>query len=154
MSEPSPRLSEEESVQSIQDALTAVILRRGWALEQLEGKQIWSCDLGRNGPTYRCFFQVEPDSCWFIFYVVLPYMVPEHARPMAAMALAEINYGLAVGKFELDLRDGELRFSNGIDVSGTRLDEVVTETMVDHALAMVDAYASELKEKLPMGLPV
>lgn len=136
----SESMSIERTAQSIQEAITRVVRERGWSLTQLPGKLIWTLSLSG----YRCYIQVEPEESRTILYGIVPTTVPENARAAAAVALAGINYGLAVGKFELDLDDGELRFSNGIDVRGTVLDPVVYARMVDHTIEMLDAYSPAL----------
>ena len=142
----------DRTVQSIQEAISKVVLERGWALEQLPGKLIWTLEL-RGARTYRCYIQIEPEEGRALFYGVVPAIVPEDARTEAAVAVAAINYGLAVGKFELDLRDGELRFCSGIDVTGTTLDPVVYARMADHTLAMLDAYTPTLSARIPLPAP-
>ncbi|EPX57938.1 hypothetical protein D187_004472 [Cystobacter fuscus DSM 2262] len=137
------------TVESIQKAITQVVLERGWALTQLPGKLIWSLAL-RGERTYACYIQIEPEEGRTVFYGVVPGTVPEPARTDAAVAITAINYGLAVGKFELDLTDGELRFSNGIDVTGTVLDPVVYARLVDHVISMLDAYVPTLSSRLAL----
>jgi hypothetical protein len=57
-----------------------------------------------------------------------------------AKAVARANYGLRVGKFELDLDDGELRFQ----ASQILLDEAVGEAVIDRLISttinMLDLY--------------
>jgi len=72
------------------------------------------------------------------------YRLQPEERAGAAYALATINYGLAVGKFELDVKDGEIRFGTGLDVTGTSLDPQVFSNLVDGAISMLDAYSPRL----------
>ncbi len=137
------------TAEAIQAAISEVVLADGWSLEQLPDKLIWSLQL-QGAATYQCYIQIEPDDGVAIFYGVVPATVPEDARTEAAVALAAINYGLAVGKFELDLSDGEMRFSNGIDVSGTTLDPIVFRRMAHHTVQMLDAYVPTLATKIPL----
>lgn len=141
--------SVDRTVESIQAAITQVVLDRGWGLTQIPDKLIWSLEL-QGERTYRCYIQIEPDDGQAIFYGIVPTTVPEDARTEAAVAVTAINYGLAVGKFELDLTDGELRFSTGIDVRGTTLDPIVFARMADHTVEMLDAYTPTLSEKIPL----
>lgn len=141
--------SVDRTVESIQAAITQVVLDRGWGLTQLPDQLIWSLEL-EGERTYQCYIQIEPLEGQTIFYGIVPATVPEEARTEAAVAVAAINYGLAVGKFELDLTDGELRFSNGIDVRGTTLDPVVYARMADHTIEMLDAYTPVLEQRIPL----
>lgn len=143
-------ISPDETAQSIHDALMVVRDRKGWLLERLPGKLIWRTELVGTGDTYTCYVQVDEELGQLVIYGIVPHTVPPEDRVESAVALAGVNYGLAVGKFELDLTDGELRFSTGIDVTGTRLDPVVLERMVDNALEMLDAYTPTLRRKIPL----
>jgi len=141
--------NESRTVASIQETVSQVVLKRGWALTQLPDKQIWSLRL-KGQRVYECYLQIDAGEGLVVFYGVVPSKVAPEARTEAAVSLAAINYGLAVGKFELDLTDGELRFSNGIDVTGTTLDPVVFSRMVDHTVDMLDAYTPTLLKKIPL----
>ncbi|MBB3045222.1 YbjN domain-containing protein [Nocardioides soli] len=139
----------DRTVESIQAAITQVVLDRGWGLTQIPGKLIWSLEL-QGERTYQCYIQIEADEGQALFYGIVPTTVAPDARTEAAVAVTAINYGLAVGKFELDLTDGEVRFSTGIDVRGTTLDPVVYARMADHTIEMLDAYTPTLLERIPL----
>ena len=142
--------SVEETANSIHDAVVAVRDKKDWKLEQLPRKLIWRTEAATDANSYTCYVQIDPELGQLVFYGIVPHIVPPEDRVESAVALAGINYGLAVGKFELDLTDGELRFSTGIDVTGTRLDPVVLLRMVDNALEMLDAYTPTLRRKIPL----
>lgn len=69
-----------------------------------------------------------------------PNKVPESFRSAIAEAITRANYGLKVGKFEMDLEDGELRYQTVIPI-GSMFPE---DEMLDHVLyvggAMIDRY--------------
>jgi hypothetical protein len=151
-----PRADEdlERTAASIEQAINTVVTERGWNLEQVHDQQIWSTNLAGEHGSYLCYLQVESDRGQVVFYGIVPALADELARVQTAVAMAGVNYGLAVGKFELDLTDGEMRFSTGIDVSGTTLDPIVFARMADHAIEMLDAYTPVLREPPPLPEPV
>ncbi len=57
--------------------------------------------------------RIDPESEHAIFRVQAPVAVPERARMAVAEFLTRANYGLQIGNFEIDLRDGEVRFKTG-----------------------------------------
>ena len=140
----------DETAESIRDALLQVRDTLGWQLEQLPGKLIWKTELAGASDTYTCYVQIDPDLGQLVLYGIVPYTVPPEDRVEAAVAITGINYGLAIGKFELDLTDGEQRYSTGIDVTGTRLDPVVLERLVAIAAEMLDTYTPMLSRKIPL----
>jgi hypothetical protein len=140
----------DETADSMRDALIAVRDRKNWDLDQLPDKLIWRTEAAGAEGSYTCYVQVDPELGQLVFYGIVPHTVAPEDRVESAVALAGVNYGLAVGNFELDLIDGELRFSTGIDVTGTRLEPIVLERMIDNALEMLDAYTPKLRRKVPL----
>jgi hypothetical protein len=140
----------DETADSMRDALIAVRDRKNWDLDQLPDKLIWRTEAAGAEGSYTCYVQVDPELGQLVFYGIVPHTVAPEDRVESAVALAGVNYGLAVGNFELDLIDGELRFSTGIDVTGTRLEPIVLERMIDNALEMLDAYTPKLSRKVPL----
>lgn len=57
-----------------------------------------------------CILDIRESSDLILFYTVLPLMVPEDRRSVVSEFIARANYGLRIGNFELDFRDGELRY--------------------------------------------
>ena len=72
---------------------------------------------GKNG-SYRTFVEARQGQKRVLVYVESPVKVPVMRRGVAAEFLMRVNYSLALGNFELDFRDGEVRYRNGIDVDG------------------------------------
>lgn len=140
----------DETADSMRDALIAVRDRKNWDLDQLQDKLIWRTEAAGAEGSYTCYVQVDPELGQLVFYGIVPHTVAPEDRVESAVALAGVNYGLAVGNFELDLTDGELRFSTGIDVTGTRLEPILLERMIDNALEMLDAYTPKLSRKVPL----
>lgn len=70
--------------------------------------------------------------------------IPEGARPLIAEALVRANYGLVVGKYEMDFEDGELRFQIAQILIGGELPDEVIERSFTAATAMLDRYLPAL----------
>jgi hypothetical protein len=66
--------------------------------------------------------------------------VPEGCRPAIAEAVARANYGLRLGKFELDVDDGELRFQMAQVLAGESVGEEIIDRMISTAINMLDMY--------------
>ncbi len=66
--------------------------------------------------------------------------VPAGARNEIALALHRANYGLRLGKFELDLRDGELRFHISIPFADELPADKVLDRIVYTGSAMMNRY--------------
>ncbi len=97
-------------------------------------------DLRGEVATYRVVARVEAESDLFQVFGCSPLRVPEGCRPAIAEAVARANYGLRLGKFELDLDDGELRFQMAQILTFDAVGEDVIDRMIGTAINMLDMY--------------
>jgi hypothetical protein len=111
-----------------------------WHFDIVEGQTILTAGFrGENG-SWRCFAQVKEDDEWFVFYSTLDSNVPENRRPAVAEYLTRANYGLVLGNFEMDFRDGETRYKTSISVEGDRLSTALIQSLVYINVLMMDRY--------------
>ena len=94
------------------------------------------CEIG----TYRIIATVDAEADLFQVVGYSPVRVPEGARPAIAEAIARANYGLKVGKFELDFDAGELRFQAAQILTDDDLDEHVIDRLMGTTMSMLDMY--------------
>lgn len=104
-----------------------------------EGQAIRT-DLRGEVATYRIVARVEDDTDLFQVFGYSPLRVPEGCRPAVAEALTRANYGLRIGKFEMDLDDGELRFQAAQIMIHDVLGEEVIDRMIGTTINMLDMY--------------
>ena len=90
--------------------------------------------------TYRIVARVEPDDDLFQVFGFSPIRIPKGCRPAIAEAVVRANYGLRVGKFELDLDDGELRFQAVQILTDSTLESVVVDRLIGTTMSMLDMY--------------
>ncbi|MCB6365936.1 YbjN domain-containing protein [Intestinibacillus massiliensis] len=82
------------------------------------------------------------DDTTVLFYTVFPIKIPEERRAAVAEFLCRANYGLYHGNFEIDFRDGEIRYkTTGMTTEAEELDEEVIGRLVNLGFAMTDRYA-------------
>ncbi len=114
------------------DELVELLDERGigyWA----NGDQAVRLDLRGEVAEYRITAGVEPETDLFQVVGRSPLLVPEGCRTAAAETIARANYGLRLGKFELDLDDGEVRFQ----VSQILVDDAVGQAVIDRMIGTV-----------------
>ena len=97
-------------------------------------------DLRGEVAVYRIVAHVDAESDLFQVFGYSPLRVPEGCRPAIAEAVARANYGLRLGKFELDLDDGELRFQMAQILTSDAVGEDVIDRMIGTTLNMLDMY--------------
>jgi hypothetical protein len=90
--------------------------------------------------TYRIFARVDADDSLFQVFGHSPVRVPPGARPAIAEAVARINCGLKVGKFEMDCDEGELRFQAAQILPDDDLDEQTIQRLIGTTMSMLNIY--------------
>lgn len=100
----------------------------------------------------RLYILVDQD--YYNVYVVLNSNVEEKYKLDVAEFLHRANYGLRNGNFEIDYRDGEIRYKTFVGFKNADLsEEIVTESIMI-GLAMVERYGKGLiKTMVGEGTP-
>jgi len=94
---------------------------------------------GKN-TSLRGTFMVVEEKRIIHFYVHLSVNVIENKRLETMEYITRANYGLQIGNFEMDLRDGEIRFKVSIDVEAGTLSTVMVRNMMSAGFCTVDRY--------------
>ena len=115
--------------------------------------QEWRYQYDEEKNMFRMYMKIdadELDSCevrttvrkddYFTTLVNLPLNVPEKKRHLAASYISAVNYGLLLGCFELDFRDGEIRYKNTCFCGDTDFDERYIERHILVGLQMCELY--------------
>ena len=108
--------------------------------EPNEDFQTVRTDLRGEVGLYRIVAHVDTDMDLFQVYGYSSLLVPEGCRPAIAEAVARANYGLQVGKFELDVNDGDLRFQAAQIMTDNTVGEEVIDRLIGTTIAMLDRY--------------
>jgi hypothetical protein len=94
---------------------------------------------GEVGP-YRIVAMVDPEIRLFQIFGHSPIRIPVGCRPAIAETVARANYGLRVGKFELNVDEGELRFQACQILTGDDLPEEIIDRLFGTAMSMLNCY--------------
>lgn len=94
------------------------------------------CEVG----VYRVYAQVDADDSLFQVFGWSPVRVPQGARPAIAEALARINCGMRVGKFEMNYDEGEIRFQVAQILPDDNLEDETIHRLMNTTMAMLDTY--------------
>lgn len=89
---------------------------------------------------YDVFLTTNDETRFVCCYCIFSARVPAHRRPEVAEALTRANWGLALGNFELDFQDGEVRFRLSVDVEGGELAPQMLHNMLTTGLYMAERY--------------
>jgi len=90
--------------------------------------------------TYRIVAAIDPDDSLFQVFGNSPVYVPEGCRRAIGEAVVRANYGLKVGKFEMDFGTGDLRFQASQLLPYDTLEDQTIERLIGTAMAMLNMY--------------
>jgi hypothetical protein len=113
-----------------------------WAFEQLPERPILRMPFQGKSGRWTCYAQVRVtrEVEQLLFYSVLPLNIPEDKRLAVAEFLTRANYGMALGNFELDFSDGEVRYKTSVDATDVELTTDTLRPMIYTNVLMMDKY--------------
>jgi len=95
---------------------------------------------GAKNLSVRICFVLLADEGLLQLFASSPAAIPQGCRAAIAEAIARANYGMKLGKFEMDYSDGELRFQIANVFSAEGLDAAIIRRLLGTAVHMVDRY--------------
>lgn len=120
--------------------LTQVMDEQEYTYQQRGDEETITADFKTQVAAYHIVMKVEAEFEMFQIFGYAPVVMPEGSRRAIAEAVARANYGLRIGKFELDMNDGELRYHIAHILTEGNLDPVVADRCIDTTMAMLDRY--------------
>ncbi len=138
---------------AIYDTMVRFFTEDEWPFTEVEGKPILRTAFsGRNG-NWVCFAQAREEHYRFLFYSVCTTNTPEEKRPAMAEFITRANYGMILGNYELDYRDGEVRYKTSIDVEGDELTAALIKQMVYANVQTFDKYLPGVMKVMYTDVP-
>jgi hypothetical protein len=122
------------------DILAAMLEAQGWRLDRLpEQNAVGAMVEGRNG-TWPCLAVQPAAAKRLIFYSTYTATVPRERRSVVCELINRLNYRAALGNFEMDCEDGEVRFRTSIEVREGLVTRALLTPIVYENLATADRY--------------
>ena len=110
-----------------------------WPIELVNEDVIRTAFRGDNGQ-WTCNGLIRENEEQFAFYSVCPISVPENRYLEVAEFITKTNYGMVIGNFEMDFRDGEVRYKTSVDVEGSELTYEICRQVVVTNVMLMDRY--------------
>jgi hypothetical protein len=113
-----------------------------WAFEKLPDRPLLRLPFQGHNGKWNCYAQVRmtKDLEQILFYSVAPLTIPEESRPAVAEFITRANYAMALGNFEMDFSDGEVRFKTSIDVTNVEVVPGLIRPVVYTNCLMMEKY--------------
>ena len=145
----------KEYSKEIAEAIRHFLVEDDWHFTFEEDRGIFRFDMGLNGKlkTLRYIMDVQEDS--YLVYGISPVGADsEDLEQMLEMAefITRANYGLKDGGFEMDWRDGEIRYRIYVDCDGQLPGEKVIRNSLYYLAFTFDRYASGLVDVVFSGV--
>lgn len=128
----------------------------GWKYQFNEETGIFSCtiSLAGNLNTVRCVLKVNETN--YNVYAIAPLSANTNdTKQMQNIAefICRANFGLRNGNFELDFRDGEIRYKCFVDCNGLLPNEKIVCTSIYCPAAMFERYGEGIIQVLFNEMP-
>lgn len=114
-----------------------------WNYSFEEDKGFFKFGLSIKGNLKKIDYLIDVKDDCYIVYAVSPLGADSDSREMMlnmADFVCRANYGLMNGNFELDMRDGEIRFKSFVDCDGITLSNEVIRGSIYCPAAMFSRY--------------
>mmetsp|Transcript_18793 Transcript_18793/g.51463 ORF Transcript_18793/g.51463 Transcript_18793/m.51463 type:complete len:200 (-) Transcript_18793:264-863(-) len=99
-----------------------------------------SLTLNGHNSSYRTYIDLKPTHDRCSVYVETPVKIPPDQRARVTEYCMRVNYTLALGAFEVDFRDGEVRYRYAVDVEESALSFEMIRTQIMVPAATVDKF--------------
>ncbi len=97
------------------------------------------------------YFQIEPELDQFLFYISPEIrLIKEQLLPVAEFVV-RANFGMRIGNFELDMKEGKVSFRSGLNFKGQGLSTALIDGAVQPALKAFEEFYPSL-EKVFAGI--
>jgi hypothetical protein len=126
------------------NALVDYMSEEDWKFEILEGQTLLKFHVQVKSGRLVCYAEAEEDKELVLFFSYLPANVPSDKRAAAAEFITRANHGMRVGNFEMDYRDGEIRYKTSVDVEGGEITHKMIENLLNANLSTMDRYFNGL----------
>jgi hypothetical protein len=122
------------------DALADFLKADGWTFDRSEGDDVIQVTVTGVNARWSSAGRVH-QNCWaLVFSSFCPILVPSDRRPAVAEYLMRANWGMALGCFEMDYGDGEIRFKTSVAIKDQPLTAASARQVVYTNFAMMDRY--------------
>jgi hypothetical protein len=133
-----------EPKKSLLDQVTSYLERKNLKYENAMNVAAIVTIRGKNGQ-FNLVIQVREDDQQVIAYSVNPNTTPLERLDEMAIFVTLANYGIFIGNFELDMRDGEVRYKASHALYSETLSDEVLGALIQHSVGTFDQYAPGIR---------
>ncbi len=131
----------------MREVVQMFFLQKHWPYEDA-GDDLYRLHVDGDQMEWVCLVKLDEARHFCLVYSILPELTPEARRADMAAFLAQTNYDLGIGSFEMDMADGEIRFRTSLDVEGDRLSLALFEQLLTTNISTMEQYLPALLERM------
>jgi hypothetical protein len=132
-----------KALETVRKVLTDV----GWEPQATDIEGVLQVDFsGDNIPIASALADVRIDYERFLYYLNFRDRASAKHRAETMEFITRANFDLVIGNFELNLKDGSVRFKSAIDFTNAVLSRALIRNAIKSAMDAVELYADELVE--------
>ena len=126
------------------EAIKSFFEKNKWEYQYNEEEKIFVSGINMNNVlgNVRIYISLEKNS--YNVYMILNSKVEEEYYVTVGEFLHRVNYGLKDGNFELDYRDGEIRYKSFVNFKNIVISEEIVEDSIFVGIAMFARYGKGL----------
>lgn len=127
-------------MESLYTSVINFFIQDDWNYTEVEEGRAFKVAVDLDNSNYNCYVIINEEKRNFKFYSISPVKVPENKYTEMAEFFTRANYGMNLGNFEMDFRDGEIRYKTSIYLADNELDFPIIKRMVYANLSTMDDY--------------
>jgi|SRR6516165_7643146 hypothetical protein len=122
------------------DTLQRYLGDKGWSFERIKDDYALRSETEGELCPLTYYFQIKLELEQFLFYIVPKITLLKDMLHPAAEYICRANFGLRIGDFELDYRDGQVQFKSSINFKGVELDKILIDNTIAPALTAFEEF--------------
>lgn len=130
---------------SIANVINSFLTEDDWHFSFDDQRGLFKFGLNLKGRIKKVSYVIDVKDDEYVVYAISPLGADDDDdKMMATMAdfLCRANYGLKNGNFELDMRDGEIRYKSFVDCAGVTPTTEMVHNSIYCPAAMFDRYGA------------
>lgn len=109
----------------------ALLQQRSWSFLVNESKHLLVLNVSKDGVSHPIKVQFKEDAHIVISTLSYQQKTPPEYRDQMIKLINRINLEISIGGFEMDRRDGEVRFRHSVDVESISYTDVFVQNFMN-----------------------
>jgi hypothetical protein len=113
-------------------------------IQYMEADELLRIDVEGERSNWQVFFRPVDEEKLLVIYSLFHYKAPAEKLKEVALLLSEINYGLKIGNFEINLENGEIHFKTYLDIVDDNLPQLWIERSISINVTTMEHFAPRI----------